>query len=316
MAHGTAGPDGPGALTRRPAARRCAGRWRRPASPPARPDRRRRARSRARGRGCESNGSTERHRVAQRRERLGDPRRVARLQADLDRRREVRGRLDEPARRRDRGRDVDAAVDQGRHELGVDLRLGVAAHRPGDDPRPGLAVTEQHPGEQRVERPLARREDVRVVRVEAEVRAAVLVVRCPVAGSTTPDPKPEVVRFDQADRVARPRRRSRGRSCRRPAGSSPRAGRGGAPRVDPRGELGGVGRVEQALDRDVADVRVGQRARRGRPSPAWPPRCRGGSRPGRSRRPARTPTAAAARTGPGSTAARGRRPRSCSADAS
>ena len=68
------------------------------------------------------------------------------------------------------------AVDERRHELGVDLRLGVAAHRPGHDPRPPLAVPEQHPGQERVERPLAGLEDVGVGRVEAEVRAAVLVV--------------------------------------------------------------------------------------------------------------------------------------------
>ena len=34
-------------------------------------------------------------------------------------------------------RDVDAAVDHRRHELGVDLRLGVAAHRADHDPRAG-----------------------------------------------------------------------------------------------------------------------------------------------------------------------------------
>ena len=62
------------------------------------------------------------------------------------------------------GRDVHAAVHERRHELGVDLRLGVAAHRSRDDPRAGLAGTEQHPGEQRVQRPLAGHQDVRVVR--------------------------------------------------------------------------------------------------------------------------------------------------------
>ena len=84
--------------------------------------------------------------VAEGRERLGDARRVARLEVDVDRRREVVGRLDVPARRRDRGPDVDAAVDDGAHELGVDLRLGVAAHRAGDDPRPRLAVRNSIPG--------------------------------------------------------------------------------------------------------------------------------------------------------------------------
>ena len=62
-------------------------------------------------------------------------RRVARLEPDVDRWREGCRRFDEPARRGDRGPDVDAAVDDGRHELGVDLRLRVAAHRPDDDPR-------------------------------------------------------------------------------------------------------------------------------------------------------------------------------------
>ena len=109
-------------------------------------------------------------------ERLEHARREARLGADLDRRREMLGRLDEPARGGDRRRDVDAAVDEGRHDLGVDLGLGVAAHRAGHDPRAGLAGAEQHPRQQRVERPLAGREHVGVGRVEAEERAAVLVV--------------------------------------------------------------------------------------------------------------------------------------------
>ena len=113
---------------------------------------------------------------------------MARFEADLDRRVEVRGRLDEPARRRHRGRQVEPAVDQGRHQLGVDLRLGVAAGRAGHDPRRGHAVTEQHPGEQRVERALARREGIRVLRVEAEVGAPVLVEH---TGVRVEDARPE-----------------------------------------------------------------------------------------------------------------------------
>ena len=90
------------------------------------------------------------------------------------------GRSARPARRTSAGADtavaqVEPAVDEGRHQLGVDLRLRVAAGRPGHDPRRGHAVTEQHPGEQRVERPLAGRQGVRVLRVEAEVAPAVLV---------------------------------------------------------------------------------------------------------------------------------------------
>ena len=90
---------------------------------------------------------------------------------------------------------------RGRDELGVDLGLGVAAHRAGDDPRSGLAVAEEHAGHERVQRPLARREHVRVVRVEREVAAAVLVVD---AGLRIDDAGAEaqVVRLDEADRVA------------------------------------------------------------------------------------------------------------------
>ena len=44
-------------------------------------------------------------------------------------------RLDVPARRRHGAPMSSAAVDERAHELGVDLRLGVAAHGAGDDPR-------------------------------------------------------------------------------------------------------------------------------------------------------------------------------------
>src|SRR5258707_1174722 len=80
---------------------------------------------------------------------LEDPRFEARLGPDLARRLEMRFRLDEPARDRDGGPDVEPAVHEGRYELRVDLGLGVAAHRAGDDPWARAAarvLAEQHPG--------------------------------------------------------------------------------------------------------------------------------------------------------------------------
>ena len=270
------------ALTRRPAGRRSAGPWRRPASRPARPGRRPTSSIAWSWPRSASNGAVRRDRMARaarapRRRR----RRVARLEADLDRRREVAGGLDEPARRGDGGRDVDAAIDERRDDLGVDLRLGVAAHRAGHDPRPGSPSRNSIPGKQRVERPLARREDVRVARVEAEVAAAVLVVdagrRIDHAG-----PEAQVVGLDEADRVAvgvdggEVDRAAAARVASRRRAGRPRRGSIRA------GELRGVGRVE-AADRPGCRGTPGRSgARRGRPSRASLPRSRGGSSAGPS----------------------------------
>jgi hypothetical protein len=163
-------------------------------------------------------------------------------------------RLHEPAGRTDRRRRVDAAIDEGRDHLGVDLRLGVAAHGADHDPR--AAVPQEHPRHERVECPLARGQDVRLRRVQAEVAAPVLVVdpglRVGHAGA-----EPAVVRLDEADGVAvavhdaepdRPASRRVGRRRRVR----------GAPPVDAASELGEVGRIEQALQRDVAGVGVGE----------------------------------------------------------
>ena len=134
-------------------------------------------------------------------------------------------------------------------------------------------------------------------RVQAEVAAPVLVVdpglRIDDAGAEA-----EVVRLDQADRVAVG---IHGREVDRPATARVRGvrRRGRPPRIDAR-------RPGRHVARRRAAGRPGRRGtpgrsgtRRGRPSPAWPPRSRDGSRPGRRRRPARTPRPAAARTGPG-----------------
>ena len=67
-------------------------------------------------------------RMAHGREGRKDARPEPRLGADLDRRSEVIGGFHEPAWSCNRRCDVDAAVDERGHDLGVDLRLSVTAH--------------------------------------------------------------------------------------------------------------------------------------------------------------------------------------------
>ena len=180
------------------------------------------------------------HRVAQRLERLEDAGREARLGADLDRRREVlvaarrtSAARRPPSRRRRRRRRAPTRPGRG---------SAAGRRRPSSRSRSTArrSPPEQHPGQQRVERPLARREDVRVVRVEAEVRAAVLVVD-PGLGIDDAGPEAHVVRLDEADRVAvavdrrevdraaAPRRRRRGRRRRPRADRSARRARPRSP---------------------------------------------------------------------------------------
>ena len=80
--------------------------------------------------------------------------REAGLNGDLDGRREMVGRLDEPPGRGDGTGNVKGSVDEGRNNLGEDLRLSVATHRAHDHPR--LPVAKQHARQQRMEGPLAR----------------------------------------------------------------------------------------------------------------------------------------------------------------
>ena len=107
-----------------------------------------------------------------------------------------------------------------------------------------------------MEGPLPRREGIRVVRVEAEVRPSVLVVdpgrRIDHAGAEA-----HVVRLDQADRVPVPIDR---REVDRPAAPRQRRGRrpGGAIGVHEPGELRGVRLGQERVDRDVDEVRIRQ----------------------------------------------------------
>src|SRR5713101_8280297 len=67
--------------------------------------------------------------------------------------------------------DVHSEVDDIRNELGVRLRLIPSAHDSKTNPHVSLL---QESRDDRVERSLARRENIRVLRIEAEKRAAVL----------------------------------------------------------------------------------------------------------------------------------------------
>ena len=118
-----------------------------------------------------------------------------------------------------------------------------------------------------------------MVGVEAEVRAAVLVVD-PGLGIDDAGPEAHVVRLDEADGVAVARRR---REIDRPAAARDRRRRRASRprRIDRRGELGRVVLRDQALERDRRRTRGRSGARRGRPSPASTPRSRGGSSAGR-----------------------------------
>ena len=80
--------------------------------------------------------------------------------------------LHSPARGIERGLRVVGVVDDPAHYLEMSLRL----HRPTHHPeRPEqLTVLEQHPGDDRVERPPGRRQRVRVARHTAETGGPIL----------------------------------------------------------------------------------------------------------------------------------------------
>ena len=67
---------------------------------------------------------------------------------------------------------VHAEIDQVDHVLRVRFGLDAAAHVAERHQR--LAVLHHEAGDDRVERPLARRDDVRALRIERERRAAVV----------------------------------------------------------------------------------------------------------------------------------------------
>ena len=120
-------------LTRRREARRCAG-----PSPPRASRRRRRPASDELDRVAVPERPVERldlrDGVAEGAQDIGHPEPEARLEPDLDREREVLLRLDEPARRADRGRDVHPAVDQRATPPGRGSAAG--RRRPSSRPRP------------------------------------------------------------------------------------------------------------------------------------------------------------------------------------
>ena len=103
-----------------------------------------------------------------------------------------------------------AEVGDVGHELRVRLRLVPSAHDPEGDPR---AVLLHESRDDRVERPLARSQRVRVVRLEREQRATVLQHE---AGAIRDDAgsEPGVVALDERHHVAVAIRSSSGRWCR------------------------------------------------------------------------------------------------------
>ncbi len=81
-----------------------------------------------------------------------------------------------------------ALAEQVLDDLQVTLRLEVAAHH-AERPEQ-RAVAHEQAGDDRVERPLAGRDAVRVSRLEREATPRGSAARCPVPGATTPLPKP------------------------------------------------------------------------------------------------------------------------------
>src|SRR5437879_10926710 len=78
----------------------------------------------------------------------------------------------DPARKLKRGLDVEAKACQRGVDLGVGLRLSIAAHGAKDDRRATIAEGER--GDERMERTLARCQRVRREGIEREVGAAIL----------------------------------------------------------------------------------------------------------------------------------------------
>ena len=165
-------------------------------------------------------------------------------------------RLHHDPRRRHGRRDVGAAVDQRGHQLDVHLRLDVAAHRPAHDPRPPLAVAEQHPRQQRVRGPPPRLQHVGMRRIQRERGPAVLEVH---AGLRVQHARPEAGRvgLDQAHGVAV---RVHDGKVDRAAHQRPDRGRGGigAGGVDARRQVRGMVRRQQPRHRHVAERGVGE----------------------------------------------------------
>ena len=120
-----------------------------------------------------------------------------RRQAGLER--HAPPRVDPEARRVERALRVEAAVDERVHELEVALRLHRAAHHA--ERAPQLAVAEQEPGDDRVERPLPRPQPVRMSRLRREAPRPVLEHDPRVAREHAGAPV-VVGRLDQRDGVA------------------------------------------------------------------------------------------------------------------
>ena len=199
-------------------------------------------------------------------------------------------------------------VDDARRERRLRLRLALAAHRAVHELGPSLA--DQHRGGQRVRGALAGRQAVGVRGIEREEAAAVLQQHAGVAGHDARAPL-LVDALDDRGRVAVGVDRAAERRVARGARDGER-GRGRAGAAEQRGALGEVRRVEQAVERDVAEGRVAEvavavlererasRARRRRRSPR-------GRRRARRRRRARASRGSAGRRSPASSAAARRR---------
>ena len=105
------------------------------------------------------------------------------------------GRGEDPPGRVDGLLEIGAVVDDPGQQLQVRLGLSVAPHRSEHQPWP--VASKGHSGNERVQGPLARRDDVHVGRIQGEESTTILQVD-PPARHRDPGSEPRPVRLDEA----------------------------------------------------------------------------------------------------------------------